>query len=190
MDADGIFQAAVCAMRFVYLIGAPGSGKSTVAAALRALAGKSQLYEEPIPHMVQWRGGVPWYAEIGKVRDGFSGTDALAMDIIGPAIIFMMNKPYRRLLAEGDRLANDRFFGAVRHAGYDLRVYCLAIDAAILEERRRLRAERLGTSLQNAVWLRGRATKVATLSQAYNATLLDATQLPQVSAQEIRSFLT
>lgn len=174
-------------MRFVYLIGAPGAGKSTVAAKLRAMSAKSQLFLEPVPHMVQWRGGMHWYAEIGRTRDSFSGTDALAMDIINKAEQWVATKPYRRLFAEGDRLANERFFNFVIAAGYELRVCWLAASLETVEERRAARSTRLGKA-QNAGWVKGRETKAERLAELYNAALIDGTDAGE-AALALRSML-
>lgn len=174
-------------MKFVYLIGAPGSGKSTAAAAMRALSGKSQPHEEPIPHMVMWRGGMPWYAELGRKRASFSGTDALAMDIIGKAIEFVHTKPFRRLFAEGDRLANARFFAEVKAAGYDLQVVYLTLPREKLEERRALRTKELGKA-QDPTWLKGRDSKNHTLAELFSAELIDATMTPSQVAARLRAY--
>jgi hypothetical protein len=170
-------------MKFVYLVGVPGAGKSTVAAALRRLSPAYMTHEEPVPHMVMERGGLPWYAELGRVRKDFSGTDALSMDIITKAIPWVGSHPYRRMFAEGDRLANDRFFEAVKAAGYDLTVAFLDVDRDVLEERRARRAAQVGKA-QNETWLKGRESKVRHLYEKW-ATVL----LKDEPVQELRALL-
>jgi hypothetical protein len=175
-------------VKFVYLIGAPGSGKSTAAAKVRAMASKQELHEEPVPYMLMTRGGMNWYAELGRKRASFSGTDALAMDIIDKAIGWVKTRPYTRLFAEGDRLANSRFFVAVKAAGYELTVVYLAVPQGALDERRKARATQVGKE-QNAVWVKGRDSKTATLAQLFNAPRIDGTLTSAEVATQLRSYI-
>lgn len=173
-------------MKFVYLLGAPGAGKSTLAAELRKSAARSQAYEEPVPHIIHWRGGMVWYVELGKVRRDFSGTDALSMDIITRAEPWVRSHPARRMFAEGDRLANDRFFTAIQEAGYALTVMYIALPEAELRARQAQRAAYIGRA-QDEAWARGRATKAIKLGDKWAATILDGTMTPKELSEKVRS---
>jgi len=175
-------------VKFAYLIGAPGAGKSTVAATLRSFAAKQQLYEEPLPHLVTFRQGVVWCAELGRVREHFAGTDALAMDIIDAAERFVSARPFRRFFAEGDRLANDRFFDHVTEAGYELAVFYLDTPRNLLEERRAKRAAVVGKA-QDGTWIKGRESKVRALAERWQAKPLDGSLSSIDNAAIIKMWL-
>jgi hypothetical protein len=70
-------------------------------------------------------------------------------------------------LAEGDRLANPRFFDTARLVGIDLQVVLLDTPPAVAALRR---AARPGS--QHAGWIQGRITKTARLADAYQAVRL------------------
>src|SRR5262245_30418630 len=100
---------------FFYLIGAPGSGKTTVLnAALSGLSFKS--LGAPIPYIVyeaNGGGGV----QLGKISGMYSGTDAMSMSIQPEVVKWLADTPHNAIVAEGDRLANHGFFTAVQNAG-------------------------------------------------------------------------
>ena len=149
--------------QFLYLIGEPGIGKSTLMAQLTStMLAIEQV--SPIRHIL-WLDGYqePRFAELGARRaNGFSGTDALPMGIQPRATEWIAQRPYRSILAEGDRLANDGFFAAVEAAGYKLTVVYLA--GSVAAERRIQRGSR-----QNPAWVRGRITKTERLAIKWGA---------------------
>ena len=139
---------------FFYLIGMPGTGKTTL---IRSVL-------EGIPYM-QCKDGLVSYirypagAELGVIRGGgFSGTDGLAMDVMPHAIGWLWQSSFKYLLAEGDRLASDKFFRSVQSAGYKLTVALLDLPLADVLERGKARG-----SNQDKQWLKGRVTKVGKL---------------------------
>lgn len=138
---------------FLYLIGIPGSGKTTL---LRAcLAGlPCRVERAPFAHTIYDRG-----VQLGCEREAFGGTDALAMNVQPLVEAWLRQAPYEAIVAEGDRLANDRFFNAVEAAGWPLTVAWLATPEEHAAQRRRARG-----SAQNESWLRGRITKVNRLA--------------------------
>jgi GTPase SAR1 family protein len=147
----------------LYIIGEPGVGKSTLVEHLT----RDLPYEEaerPFHHRFYDAGVM----ELGKRREDFSGTDALAMNVQPTVEQWVSDIRPRLLLAEGDRLANDRFFRALKAMGYTLWLY--AIHGPETAEARR--AQR--GSDQNVVWLRGRLSKVKNLIGRWDPTILDA----------------
>jgi ribose 1,5-bisphosphokinase PhnN len=143
---------------FVYIIGVPGSGKSTLMAELTK--GHTVMeFSKPIAH--RWIGdGLAM--ELGRKRDSFSGTDALALNVQPEAMRFVEQHPARLILAEGDRLANDKFFQKIVDSGYDFQLVWVNVRPEVAEERRALRG-----SNQNATWLKGRQSKVFGLTERW-----------------------
>lgn len=138
---------------FAYLIGQPGSGKSTLMAALT----ESQLpsvNRKPFAHIEYLNGAV----QLGAVRAEFSGTDALGMDVQPKVLRWMEDEGPLAVLGEGDRLANGKFFDAVKELGYNLTVVLLWVPDDLAAERRAARG-----SAQNETWLAGRLTKIKNL---------------------------
>lgn len=135
-----------------YIIGEPGVGKSTLVGWLT----EGLSYEETDSPFAfrRYDCGV---TELGRRREAFSGTDALAMDVQPKVAAYIEAVQPRLLLAEGDRLANGKFFAFLKEQGYDLTIY--ALTGARAAERQR--AQR--GSHQDATWLAGRQTKVQNL---------------------------
>lgn len=140
-------------MKALYVIGEPGAGKSTLIQALTD-GHPCETTDSPFP-MRRYDCGP---LELGKRRDDFSGTDALAMNIQPKVQQFIEGVRPALLLAEGDRLGNAAFFAFLRSVGYDLRIVYLDAEGVAVE-RRIARG-----SSQNEAWLRGRATKVKRLA--------------------------
>ena len=166
-------------MRFYYLIGQPGAGKTTLLATLLAGA-VPDPHSQPVPHLAYYdRVGSILGAEIGKRRDTFAGTDALALGVQPKAVAWVHTQPFDLLIAEGDRLANDGFFKAVEGAGYTLTVLWLDTPDAEAQRRRDARGSR-----QNPTWVKGRVSKVAGLAQRWPVVRLDGTRPTAELAQE------
>lgn len=154
----------------LYVVGPPGAGKTTLVGALtRGWNGTAARL--PVAHTLYEEPGV---VELGAKREnGFSGTDALGMTAVVPASAWVqepanpITAPASLLLAEGDRLAVDRFFEALLAGGWDLCVAHLAVPSEVAAERRARRAERLGIELQNPGWVKGRETKVERLVERW-----------------------
>lgn len=151
-------------MRLLYLVGGPGSGKSTLMARLTASYDRLTV-ERPVPHdrLIDPVTGGSDAAEIGRRRPMFSGTDALSSAIIDKAVPWLGSRPAGLVLGEGARLGNARFLTAAVEAGYDVTLAWLT--HASQEEWRRARAARLGKD-QNPSWVAGRVTASARLSQS------------------------
>jgi shikimate kinase len=174
-------------MRTIYIIGAPGSGKST--AVKRALElvywGQPTQRLEPIPHVDYGAGCI----QLGKVRDtGFSGTDALGMGINPRAIEFIKSRPAAVIIGEGDRLANAAFLTAADQAGV-LTLVWLDVAPEVARERAQQRALLLGTKEQTESWWKGRYTKTARLAGGWPHIRIDATQPAEHVAQDLADLL-
>lgn len=174
-------------MRTIYVIGAPGSGKSS--AVLRAIElahweTPTQLLT-PIPHLDYGAGCI----QLGKVREtGFSGTDALGMAINPKAIEFISSRPANVVLGEGDRLANAGFLSAADSAGV-LTIVWLDVAPEVARARARERAIRLGTKEQTESWWKGRYTKTSRLAGGWSHVRIDATQDRETVAQALADVL-
>ena len=142
--------------RLAYIIGQPGSGKSTLMATLTAHLRRTSCPDPP--HDLLWRDGQLVGTEIGRRREAFSGTDALAMNIQPRVVAWLAAHPYRNVIAEGDRLGNLKFFQAVQDEG--VQVHLIYLDTPDIFAAGR-RAQR--RSNQNETWLRGRITKIKNL---------------------------
>lgn len=148
-------------LSLLYLIGEPGVGKSTTMQTLTA--GLERVYAgTPLHHeILRQPGEVATIAmELGRTREGYPGTDTLALNANPKAINFVSWRPAPIMLAEGDRLANMAFLEAAQQAGYRVHVaHLTAADPAVPAARRAGRG-----SQQNESWLKGRQTKVTNLA--------------------------
>lgn len=174
-------------MRVIYLIGAPGAGKSTAMKRALELAHWGEPIEKltPIPHLDYGAGLI----QLGRVREsGFSGTDALGMAINPRAIEFIESRPAAIVLGEGDRLANAGFLSAADRAGV-LTLIWLDVPPDVARERARQRALLLGTKEQTETWWKGRYTKTARLAGGWPHIRIDGTQHPERIAETLADFL-
>lgn len=154
--------------RLIYLVGQPGSGKSTLMADLTAQFPRHKIApndDYPVAHdvLVDPRTGTVVGAELGIIRESFSGTDALPSAIIDKAVPWVLTRPYPLLLGEGARLGNKRFLESAIEAGYDVTLALLDHDQA--EDWRAIRSKALKRT-QNESWVRGRRTASVNLADA------------------------
>jgi hypothetical protein len=174
----------------LYLIGAPGSGKTTLLR--RALAPtpyRLRLRSQPFK-MIEYgappRDDTPVSSpvgfELGHPRPGFGGTDTLPLNV-QPKVLHWLYHTRPNVVAEGDRLANDKFFAQVVAWGLPLNVIALECPAPLLTERRALRG-----SQHDPAWLKGRETKVARLTKNWASHRLDATLPIDELAAQMRRF--
>lgn len=140
-----------------YLIGVPGSGKSTFTETL--LKGRAPDSEQKKPFPIRFFGDV---SMLGDARAGNPGTDSLELQAQPWVIDWLPRCPTPYVYGEGDRLANDKFFNAVRVAGWNLTVAYLAVPEWEAAARRFARG-----SNQNASWVKGRETKVLRLVERW-----------------------
>lgn len=149
-------------MRLTYLIGEPGVGKTTLMSAITdGLPGLAA--RRPFARTIYDCGVV----QLGEARAVFGGTDTLSMSVQPKVLEWAEMPDYPDIVGEGDRLANDKFFSAMRDLGYDVCVVLCSAPAAIASERRLRRAGEHRMKPQDATWLKGRQTKVEKLAMEW-----------------------
>lgn len=141
----------------VYVVGVPGAGKSTL---LAALTGNAERYPQlkPFAHDVLLRNGRPVGAELGRRREAFSGTDALAMNVQPKAAQWLTERPYPLILGEGMRLGTIGFLKSAQAAGYAVKLLHLQTPEPVAAARRAQRG-----SKQDEKWLKAARTRVDNL---------------------------
>lgn len=151
-------------MRALYLLGAPGVGKTTVMDAYLLRCGWTPLPDADRLHGLLWGhamidpDGDPRGIYLGRRRDAFSGTDALGMAVAPDARAWArsLNDASTTLFicGEGNRLGNRGFLRALAEVS-DLTVALLTGSPETLAQRR---GSRPGT--QDDKWRKG-ATSAA-----------------------------
>jgi len=145
-------------MKLVYLIGMPGSGKTTVMREfMNHFAGWQS--ERPIDLLdTQIAGRI---RVLGKYEEGevYAGTDRLSMAVAPKAIEWIKTKPNEFVIGEGDRLNNKGFFEA---AGDDLTIVHLTVSD---DERERRYKER--GSDQSESFIKTTQTKCNNILEAF-----------------------
>lgn len=175
----------------VYVIGYPGSGKTTLVRAALKLLDREVFIpaRAPVPHEQY---GDIWH--LGVDRPPFGGTDALSMSIQPKAIAMLEELTIRgdcaTLVGEGDRLANVAYFAAVRNNNHPLSVVYLEIDPALARARVHDRATAFGGPAQTFAWWKGRITKTNNLVNARPVIRLDATLPVTANATYLHSLIT
>lgn len=133
--------------RATYIIGAPGSGKSTLMAQL--LEGwhvgpytrltKRELFGH---HLLR---GCETGTYLGHLRPEYPGTDALSLSVAPQAMLWLEALPYLGLdqvFGEGVRLGHIGFLSAL-HQATDLTVIYLPVDPEVAAARRLERGGKL-----------------------------------------------
>lgn len=149
--------------QLIYLVGAPGAGKSTLMAELTSRwTGIPAETGLPRTFLLDPRSSVLEAVELGRRRAQFSGTDALGQSVIDTAIPWMIGQTETSLVfAEGARLGNRRFLSTCAAAGYA--VLLGHLDHPEVDAWRTARELTLGKA-QNPIWVRGRATAARNLA--------------------------
>lgn len=170
-------------MKIIYLIGAPGAGKTTLTEAFTRDWQETARLDSPIKYRIH---ATPQGEAIslGWLRPNFGGTDTLGNTAIIPIEGWLpkvaeSNLTY--LYGEGDRLANARFFNFAKSLG-EFYLFYLDTERHIAEVRRKVRALETGKQ-QNPSWVKGRETKHANLAKQFNAYCLPGHGTPEYTAE-------
>lgn len=192
----------------VYLLGAPGVGKSTVMARLLGDWDVGSVFDYPhhqtgrCPCEPYCWGCKKWTsremfghvfqhdelgagAYLGHIRREYPGTDALSRSVQPQAMLWLESLPLLGLSwvwGEGERLANTKFLAALGERT-DLQVVHLVAPPDVLERRR---LGRPGKPLTDKHCL-SKATQSANLARDIGAREVDATQTVDEIIKEIFS---
>ena len=152
----------------LYICGAPGVGKSTVARQLRAPWDCEVMGKEVVPHvrLRHLRTARVHGVELGVPRETFPGTDALSMSISPHALQWLSTVYYPFAVGEGSRLATRPFIGTLAQQGVRTTLVYLTADQGLLDERWRQRGAK-----QNPSWRKGAATRAAGVTEWFHAHL-------------------
>lgn len=145
--------------RAVYLLGAPGVGKTTLMTSLLAGFTREKFAKPPDCKVFGYEpltvDGTLAGAHLGRTREAFSGTDALPLNVLPEAAHWAATSQLPELLlGEGPRLGHPRFLVALHERGVRVTVVHLTADPRLLDRRCAARG-----STQDADWRRGSATR-------------------------------
>lgn len=148
--------------QLLYLIGAPGVGKSTVAREVTSGWDKELIKSHPVPHSRLLHPATRRClgVELGVPRTDFPGTDALAMDIGPRALQFLSSHLTPFALGEGSRLATRPFIGGLAQVGVAVTLVRLTADEELLTRRWQERGAK-----QNPSWRKGARTRADRLAE-------------------------
>jgi energy-coupling factor transporter ATP-binding protein EcfA2 len=163
-------------LELLYIVGEPGSGKSTLVDHLTRGVPYREL-EKPFAYRLYSCG----VFELGKRRPDYPGTDALSMSVQPRVLGWLETHAPPRVLAEGARLGNKSFLGAAKEIGYRVTVVLLKGKQAA-DLHRRIRG-----STQSAEWVDGRRTAAYNVAEAWDATILPAGQPLAELEHELKS---
>ena len=159
-------------MDTIYLIGAPGSGKTTLTKELQKDWAKVNMYDKPFKYQEYESPNLGKVLSLGWDRPHFSGTDTLGNTVIRqmPEFYEYAQQEGATIYGEGDKLASITFFELAKQYG-NLYLFCMDTDTDVSASRREERSKETGKT-QNATWVRGRATKHYNLAMSYKAIML------------------
>lgn len=159
-------------MDTIYLIGQPGSGKTTLTKELQKDWAKVNMYDKPFKYQEYEAPYLGKMYSLGWDRQHFGGTDTLGNTVIKhmPQFYEDAEQDGAAIYGEGDRLASRTFFDLAQRHG-KLFLFYLKTDDALAASRREARSAETEKT-QNASWAKGRATKHRNLAEQYAAIAL------------------
>lgn len=170
----------------IYLIGAPGVGKTTLMNNLIADWTITGFSKDPVGQTQYRLPDQRTATQLGVAKPPFGGTDTLSYTAINKLLEWL--PATNILIAEGDRLANPRYLSYLQQ-NTKLNLFYLQAPQITLNDRRTARATKHNLPMQNPTWANGRHTKHQNIAKAFNATTLDATLKPDQLAQIVQSCL-
>lgn len=146
-------------MKLIYLIGMPGTGKSTVMKKfMEDYNWKQEKATDLLDSHVSDNIRV-----LGKYEEGevFSGTDRLSMAVAPKAIEWLSTSPNEVIIGEGDRLNNKAFFEKAKELG-ELHI----IELTVSDKERQRRYDERGSE-QSEKFIQTVKTKVKNISEHF-----------------------
>lgn len=178
-------------VKTIYILGAPGSGKTTLANEIKKPWGNFQLVDKPFAHEF-YSVENKFRISLGKTKPPFSGTDTLSNSVINLVEelypCWTKSNQVEIVIGEGDRLAIERMMNIARSFG-ELFLFYLDTPEEISESRRQTRARANNFKLQNPSWVKGRKTKHLNLAKRSEAVWLDGSRPIEELVQQIQDKL-
>lgn len=177
-------------MDTIYLIGQPGSGKTTLTREFQKDWAKINLYDKPFKYQEYEAPTLGRVYSLGWDREHFGGTDTLGNTVIEHMAGFYKNayEDGATIYGEGDRLASVRFFDLARMYG-TLHLFYLTTSDEEAERRRAARSQETGKE-QNPTWAKGRATKHRNLAKEFNAIEIPGDKPPSEITKIMADYLS
>lgn len=151
----------------VWLIGAPGAGKTTLVRALLLAAKPSTVVTIHKPKWTLVNGVLVLAGHY--TGETFDGADRVGYNAVNAALDYWFANlsKYSVTIFDGDRFSHEKVWHAFED--HNRMVVQLKASNETLNARRQNRG-----SNQNEIWLKGRASKVENFAQRHDARVLDA----------------
>lgn len=175
--------------RCIWIVGAPGSGKTTV---VRGLLGPfSEWQHNPIP---KWTFAGNVCAAGHYFGNPFDGADTIPLNGWRPAMEFWaehLRLRYDVTLLDGDRLSHQACLDFVKANAVAAHAIVLRLPMDLAGERSAAHARQYGLPPQTEKWAKGRRTKAARFAELLPSTIIDVspTASPNEVVEHVRSHI-